>query len=274
VGRGAVISRPGLIVVTLLLAACSSPPLSYEDELLQARAEKDRMLRESADSPIRPEQRRAWPPLEYYPPDPAYRVPAQLVPAPPDAQTITMPTSTGQQRQMRRAGTLQFSVKGEPLKLSAFFDLDSKVARRLFVPFVDLTSGKETYPGGRYLDLDPTRTGLYEIDFNYAYSPYCAYNEDYDCPFPPPENRLPAEIRAGEKYSIVANDPRNPTTRNPTRSNFKFLPIYWPSLVAENETARTLGPWMRAVAGPGRTQAETEIRPDRALSGPVTERSS
>jgi uncharacterized protein len=190
------------VAAAVIAAACSSPPLSYEDELLADRAAKDRMLRESRESPVRPEQRATWPSLEYYPPDPTYRVPAQLAPA-SGAQTIVMPTSTGQQRQMRRAGTLQFSVKGEPLTLAAFYDLDSRVANRLFVPFMDLTSGKETYPGGRYLDLDPTRTGLYEIDFNRAYSPYCAYNEEYDCPFPPPENRLQVEIRAGEKYTEV-----------------------------------------------------------------------
>lgn len=189
-----------LALAALLLSSCASPPPSYEESIIQERAEKDRMLRESRESPLKPEQRTTWPPLEYYPPDPAYRVPAELEPAPPGAPTITMPTSTGQQRQMRRAGRLRFNIKGEPLQLSAFYDLDSQVANRLFVPFVDLTSGKETYPGGRYLDLDPTRTGLYEIDFNKAYSPYCAYNEEYDCPFPPPENRLKVEVRAGEKY--------------------------------------------------------------------------
>jgi len=71
--------------------------------------------------------------------------------------------------------------------------------RVVFVPFVDGTSGKETYPAGRYLDIPPTTTGLYEIDFNKAYNPYCAYNATYECPYPPPSNRLKVEIRAGEK---------------------------------------------------------------------------
>jgi len=67
------------------------------------------------------------------------------------------------------------------------------------VPFNDLTSVTETYPGGRYLDLDRTKTGIYEIDFNRAYTPYCYYNPTYECPYPPPENRLKVAIRAGEK---------------------------------------------------------------------------
>ena len=67
------------------------------------------------------------------------------------------------------------------------------------MPFVDLTSGAETYPAGRYLDLDRTRTGIYLIDFNRAYNPYCYYNPTYDCPYPPRENRLKVPVRAGEK---------------------------------------------------------------------------
>ena len=69
----------------------------------------------------------------------------------------------------------------------------------LFVPFTDLTSGTETYPAGRYLDLDRTPTGIYVIDFNRAYHPYCYYNPTFDCPYPPAENRLRIPIRAGER---------------------------------------------------------------------------
>jgi hypothetical protein len=70
---------------------------------------------------------------------------------------------------------------------------------RLFVPFGDMTNGTETYAPGRYLDLERSATGLYEVDFNTAYHPYCYYNETYDCPYPPPENRLPLPVRAGER---------------------------------------------------------------------------
>ena len=69
----------------------------------------------------------------------------------------------------------------------------------LFVPFADLTTGTETYAAGRYLDLHPTSTGYYMVDFNKAYNPYCAYNSTYDCPYPPPSNRLKIAVRAGEK---------------------------------------------------------------------------
>lgn len=81
----------------------------------------------------------------------------------------------------------------------AFKAADDPVAQALFVPFVDETSGKETYGSGRYLDLEQARGDDYVLDFNMAYNPYCAYNDDYVCPIPPRENKLPIEIRAGEK---------------------------------------------------------------------------
>ena len=74
---------------------------------------------------------------------------------------------------------------------------------RLFVPFRDKTSGEETYGAGRYLDLEPdeglTAGGKWILDLNMAYNPWCAYSEDYACPFVPPENWLDLPIRAGEK---------------------------------------------------------------------------
>jgi uncharacterized protein (DUF1684 family) len=117
---------------------------------------------------------------------------------------IEMPTSTGKRRAMRRAGRLQFSVRGQPLTLTAFVEADDRQMTRLFVPFGDQTNGAETYAAGRYLDLDRTATGLYDLDFNRAYHPYCYYNATYDCPYPPRENRLAAPIRSGERMRPAA----------------------------------------------------------------------
>ena len=70
---------------------------------------------------------------------------------------------------------------------------------RLFVPFRDATSGRETYGGGRYLDLDVAASGRYALDFNRAYHPYCVYDASWVCPFPPPENTLELPVTAGER---------------------------------------------------------------------------
>jgi uncharacterized protein (DUF1684 family) len=178
--------------------ACSSPPLSYPDQIAAWHAEKDRFMRDSPDSPVPAEKRGSFAPLPYFPLDPAYRVPAVLAPA-PGGPAVEMPTSTGQRRKMRRVGTLAFTLKEQPLSLGAFVEADENDVRRLFVPFGDLTNGVETYPGGRYLDLERTASGIYDLDFNRAYHPFCLFNSAYDCPYPPAESRLKVPIRVGER---------------------------------------------------------------------------
>jgi uncharacterized protein len=188
-------------LVLVLAAACSSkPPLSYPEQIAAWHAEKDGFMRESSESPIPKDQRANFPPLPYFAVDPAYRVPASLQVA-TAGPVIEMPTSTGQRRKMRRVGTLAFSLKGQALSLGAFVEADEQDMRRLFVPFGDLTNGMETYSGGRYLDLERTASGVYDLDFNRAYHPFCLFNASYDCPYPPPESRLKVPIRAGERLA-------------------------------------------------------------------------
>jgi uncharacterized protein (DUF1684 family) len=110
-----------------------------------------------------------------------------------------MSTSTGNPRRMRRVGSLGFTLKGQPLTLTAFAEVGDTRLRHLFVPFADLTNGVETYQGGRYLDLDLRASNVYELDFNRAYHPFCVFNPTYECPVPPRENRLAIPVRAGEK---------------------------------------------------------------------------
>lgn len=180
-------------------AACTPRERPYPDQIAAWRADKDQFMR-SAQSPVPPERRDGFAPLAYFPVDPEYRVPASLE-LMPGNDVMEMPTSTGQRRQMRRIGRLQFTLKGRPETLTAFVDATENDMRRLFVPFGDLTNGLETYQGGRYLDLDRTATGIYDLDFNRAYHPFCLYNPTYDCPVPPPENRLKIPVRAGEKLA-------------------------------------------------------------------------
>jgi uncharacterized protein (DUF1684 family) len=185
------------------LCACSSGPSAPDDSiylktLTEARAEKDRAFGQDADSPVPAARRAELLPLRYFPPNPDYSVPAVLK-LHERREVFDMQTSTGQIRKMQRVGLLEFTMEKTALSLSVFLEDDG----RLFIPFADTTTGTETYPAGRYLDLRPTATGFYTIDFNRAYNPYCAYNESYDCPFPPPSNRLSVAIRAGEKMPGV-----------------------------------------------------------------------
>ena len=186
------------------LAACSSGPSApddseYLEQLAAERAFKDEHFLESPDSPVPFEKRDTLLPLSYYEIDPSYSVPAALSLS-DERPVFEMPTSSGALRRMQLVGVLEFTLLGEPRSLGAFMPEGTRQITRLFVPFADLTTGDDTYDAGRYLDIDPTTTGYYAIDFNQAYNPYCAYNDTYECPFPPPTNRLKAAVRAGERF--------------------------------------------------------------------------
>ena len=182
-------------------AGCTSSPGPAADaEYLQKvqvwRAERDETWSKTTD-PIPEERRAELLPLRYYPPDLSYQVPAQLRLS-DTRPVVELPTSTGELRRMQVVGTLEFTLQGQKLSLGALSPAGEPI-RSLFVPFADLTTKKETYEAGRYLDIEPTATGIYTIDFNYAYNPTCAYNKAYSCPFPPPSNQLKVAVRAGEK---------------------------------------------------------------------------
>ena len=194
------------------LAACSSGPSApdeskYLGQLAAARTIKDRAFLDSPActprtepdcSPVPPDKRSALLPLRYFPVDPTYAVPAALKLA-DERPVFEMPTSTGTLRKMQLVGVLEFTLEGERRSLGAFVPDGTGQITDLFVPFADMTTGSETYTAGRYLDIAATTTGYYTIDFNRAYNPYCAYNATYECPFPPPTNRLTVAVRAGEK---------------------------------------------------------------------------
>ena len=203
-GRFAVLM---LVAATVTgLAACSSgppPPVetqSYDARMAEHRRIKDEIFRTDKDnSPIPEAERATFPGLVYYPVDAAYHVPASLTEergGPP--VVIELPTSQNTLDRYVRVGTLSFRLGGSVYTLAAFAT-EAEGLQRLFVPFGDLTNRTETYHGGRYLNLDRTPTGLYDLDFNLAYNPYCVYNVNYICPIPPAENRLQVAIRAGER---------------------------------------------------------------------------
>jgi uncharacterized protein (DUF1684 family) len=195
-GRGP--ERAALLL--LFVVGCSSKPpedtRDYAQRVAGDRAAKDELFK-SGNEPIPEAKKTELLPLAYFPIDPTYDTPASLTPS-DDRTIIDMPTSTGAPRKMRKAGTLTFSLKGQAYSITAFYDLTG-TPEHLSVMFSDLTSGTESYAGGRYLDLDRNPTGIYELDFNRAYHPYCYYNASYECPYPPQENRLKIPIRAGER---------------------------------------------------------------------------
>jgi uncharacterized protein len=195
-----VVHRRVVVALGLLAAgACAVQEVPYPDTINGLRATKDAFMH-GRESPVPPDRRASFPPLTYFSIEPEYRVPAALTVA-RGQDVIEMPMSSGQPEKMRRIGRLDFTLKGHALSLTAFVSAAQEDMRQLFVPFGDLTNGGETYTGGRFLDLDRTATGIYDLDFNRAYHPFCYYNPAYICPYPPPENRLSVPVRAGERMA-------------------------------------------------------------------------
>ena len=141
--------------------------------------------------------------LPFYPIDTAFYVVAKFERA-TDAQPFEMKTTTARRPVYELYGIATFVIHGEMFQLQIFQNHKLRETEEykdyLFLPFTDLTSGEETYPGGRFIDLKIPDGDTIVIDFNKAYNPLCAYNHKYSCPIPPPENFLDVAIEAGVKY--------------------------------------------------------------------------
>jgi uncharacterized protein (DUF1684 family) len=200
-------------MVALLQAGCGDGK-KYHDELapkipetnealaeiLSFQASLNASYRDPEVSPLPDRFRKDFEGLDFFRPDTAYRVWARLDPT-PQALPFEMPTSTNESALERIYGMLTFSLKGQTYRLEIYQSPDLMMedgySDYLFLPFSDQTNGKETYEGGRYIDLRIPNSDSILLDFNKAYNPYCAYNPSYSCPIVPSVNHLETEIRAG-----------------------------------------------------------------------------
>lgn len=172
----------------------------WSAQIQAERSEKNRFFKLGYQSPIPPEHREHFEGLNYYAPDREYRFELDLFEHSGN-DILTVEDTQGNLRTLIRHGEFRFNIGGVEYRLQAY--KSSREEERLFIPFRDLTSGKDTYAAGRYLDLDQAsdrmRDGQWVLDFNKAYNPWCAYSKAYACPLTPPENWLQVEIRAGER---------------------------------------------------------------------------
>lgn len=181
------------ILIYNFLGSNSNP--QYPQEIQEARQSKDNFFRNSDQSPII--DKNTFQGLSYFEPNKAYKVEAQLDYIVPQ-ETLSIPTSGGEEDEYLKYAWAKFQLEGKSYQLLLLKKtLQDPI---LFLAFSDKTSGKETYGGGRYIEI-PHKRGAPKItiDFNLAFSPYCAYNGDYVCPFPPSENHLAIAIPVGEK---------------------------------------------------------------------------
>ncbi len=198
----------GILASAFLFGACTREPSAgneADSQVLQARKERDQAFRSSSDSPLPAEDKARFRGLNYFPINAAlsFRLKLNRYPVP---ARIRMATNTGEVREGLRYGYFEFNVEGQTCRLQAYRmdENDNPGQAYLFIPFRDATNGKETYGGGRYLDLPENTSGVYDLDFNRAYNPFCAYGGDFSCPTPPDENKLAVPINAGEKKYPLA----------------------------------------------------------------------
>jgi uncharacterized protein (DUF1684 family) len=173
---------------------------AYISSIETLRKEKDHNMRTASDSPFANDTANTFKELTYFPIEAAYRIQAQLIPI-ENKKTISLPTSDEKQKSYLEYAYAEFEMHGERNKLLILEIMDRGPFRgTLFLAFADKTSAIETYGAGRYLDIKkiPGSTSV-TLDFNEAYNPYCAYNDNFSCPFPPSENLLNIRIEAGEK---------------------------------------------------------------------------
>jgi uncharacterized protein (DUF1684 family) len=139
--------------------------------------------------------------LHYFPVDLKYRFTLRLQNA-TKIELVSIIASDGRQRPARVIGFFEFTIDSTLCRLYVYrlSDVAKKYPKLLFIPFTDGTSGRESYGGGRYIDLTEQDHDDYVVDFNLAYNPSCAYGKTtFSCPIPPPENNLRVRIPAGEK---------------------------------------------------------------------------
>lgn len=202
--------------VSLLLAHCGEPrtppraptrddTLRIVGAVLRHRAEADTFFRFDPDSPFRRDTSSRYTGIRWFPPDAGYSVTSKLSRFPrPD--TVVILGTKGEERRHLRYGFFRFELLGREITLNVYKSASPgrPAGDLLAVWFTDETTGRETYEVGRYVDVgreSPDPDALYDIEFNNAYNPYCAYTPLYSCAIPPREDHLPVAIRAGElKY--------------------------------------------------------------------------
>jgi len=188
----------------ILFLFCSAFTFAQKDVAAAEnfQAELNKSYADSLKSPLMKEILKQFKGLDFYPIDEKYIVEAIFIRTKKE-KSFKMKTTTSRTPLYKKYGELHFKIDDKAFKLNVYQNVDLKkklgYEDYLFLPFSDLTCGKESYIGGRYVDMKIQKGKTWTIDFNKAYNPYCAYNYEYSCPIVPLENDLDIEILAGVK---------------------------------------------------------------------------
>jgi uncharacterized protein len=206
---GLLLSAAAVGVLSLLFTGCNKAQQNtqtvgvdtsdiYTLEVIRDRKKKDLHFLKDVNSPLKEADKGSFKGLEYYPPDKSFAFPVMLQrKAAPEPVTIAK--SKDKPLEMLNIGSFTFTAGGRPYSLQVYMPKDTSQQKYWFIPFNDATNETETYHGGRFIDIENPQSDSTILDFNFCYSPYCAYNDRYDCPIPPKANTLKLAVKAGEK---------------------------------------------------------------------------
>ena len=191
-----------LFLSVIFMASCAKAEeaTSYADEIKELRYNMNVKFSDKETTVLSAADFKSFTALEFFPIDTLYRVHARFVRTPNEPIQL-YPTSTDREMPMLKYGEAYFELNDQEQKLNIYQTegIGDEHVNYLFIPFLDATSGTESYGGGRYINTRVPKNDILTIDFNKAFNPPCAYNDNYSCVIPPKENRLPIAIRAGIK---------------------------------------------------------------------------
>jgi len=191
-----------ILIMLISFTGCHEQDEAYRQEVQVFQDEWNTFFSDSVKSPLTEEDRQSFQELDFFPVNKKYQVTAAFTRT-PDEEPFEMPTTTERKPVYVKYGEARFELEEKEILLHLFQNLKYAQSEdydsHLFLPYTDMTSGNESYGGGRYIDLKIPAGDTIVIDFNRSYNPYCAYNPKYSCPIPPPDNHLDIAIRAGVK---------------------------------------------------------------------------
>lgn len=168
---------------------------THKEKVERIRERNDILFQKSPNSPLTHEQKLDFKGLAYFPIDKKYEFIVDMKQFEYQSE-ITIPTTKDDKRKYIRFGYIEFEIDGQMNMLTIFKPIEDDY---LFLPFKDKTTGKESYKIGRYVEIEKISKEKYLVDFNTAYNPLCAYNDNWNCSYTPDENVLQIPILAGMK---------------------------------------------------------------------------
>jgi uncharacterized protein (DUF1684 family) len=192
-----------LVMVFLLQLSLGFAQIKFDVKAVEKfQKEINTEYADAKTSPLMADDLATFNTLDFYPINEKFFVTATFVRTKKE-KAFGMKTSTERTPSYVKYGEVHFTIEGQALKLNVYKNIELSKKKEfkdyLFLPFSDLSSGNESYIGGKYIDLKIPKGNTIAIDFNTSYTPYCAYNHKYSCPKVPLENDLNIEIRAGVK---------------------------------------------------------------------------